>query len=189
MAVRKINKKEQDFIDSHYKGVSIRKMVELLYEATGTKVGSTIIGYYYKKKGYKSGVEGKFQKGYEGLSEETKAKIKATQFKDGHISANALPIGTITETRDGYRYIKTDRGWEREHNLVWEKAYGKIPEGYYILHLDRNGLNNNLDNLVLMNKQENLSMLGIGLTYDPDINKAILLTARIKQKVKKYENN
>lgn len=98
-------------------------------------------------------------------------------------------IGTETIRSDGYKWIKVKDGWKCEHNIVWEKAYGKIPKGYRVLHLDRNRLNNNIDNLILMSDSENVTINGLGLTYDPDINKAILLTTRIKQKVKRHENN
>ena len=189
MVKRKIKEKEKTFIDSHYKGVSTSKMVELLYKETGTKVGKTTIVDYYKKMGYQSGVNGEFQKGYVGLSEETKNKIKLTQFKNNHVPPNKLPTGTSTIRSDGYKWIKVKDGWKCEHNIVWEKAYGKIPKGYRVLHLDRNRLNNNIDNLILMSDSENVTINGLGLTYDPDINKAILLTTRIKQKVKRHENN
>lgn len=185
----KIKEKEAEFIASHYKGVSTRKMVPLLYEATGTLVRNSTMGAYYKKMGYNSGVEGRFQKGHAGLNDKQLARIKSTQYKKGHISSNKKDVGTISHRNDGYVYVKVgDDDWEREHNLVWEKANGKIPKGYRVLHLDGNRSNNDLDNLILMSDTENVVINGLGLTKDPDINKTILLTTRIKQKVKNYEN-
>lgn len=37
-----------------------------------------------------------------------------------------------------------------DHHIVWEAAYGPIPEGYQIHHIDHNKKNNDLDNLALL---------------------------------------
>lgn len=181
----KINEKEAEFIASHYKGVSTRKMVPLLYEATGTKVGKSTIMAYYKKMGYCSGVSGEFKKGYEGLSDEQKARIQATQFKNNHKPLNKKRIGTVSHRSSGYVFVKTGEGkWEKKCNVEWKKANGEIPKGYRVLHLDRNRANDNLDNLILMSDIENVAINGIGLTEDAETNKTILLTTRLKNLVK-----
>ena len=38
--------------------------------------------------------------------------------------------------------------------MVWEKEKGKIPEGMYVLFLDSNKLNCNIENLALVTKSE-----------------------------------
>lgn len=44
----------------------------------------------------------------------------------------------------------------RLHWLVWYRAYGELPaKGYFIDHIDRNPLNNDLSNLRLSTHQEN----------------------------------
>ena len=180
----KIREREKEFIDNHYKGVSTRKMVELLYVATGTKVEKGAIQDYYRKKGYKSGVNGKFQKGHVGLSEEQLKNIRSTQFKKGHVSANHKPIGASYIRCDGYKHIKVgEHNWKTEQVLVWEKANGEVPKGYKLLHLDGNSLNNDLDNLMLISDGESVTINGYGLTKDSDINKAIVLTTRLKSKL------
>lgn len=181
----KIKEKEAEFIASHYKGVSTRKMVPLLYEATGTKVGKSTIMAYYKKMGYCSGVSGNFKKGYEGLTDEQKARIQATQFKNNHKPPNKKQIGTVSYRSDGYVYVKTDEDkWEKRYNADWKKANGEIPKGYRLLHLDRNKANDDLSNLMLMSDMENITINGIGLTKDAETNKAILLTTRLRNLVK-----
>lgn len=41
-----------------------------------------------------------------------------------------------------------------EHRLVWEKYYGKIPDGYQIHHIDFNKTNNDISNLQLVTPLE-----------------------------------
>ena len=61
----------------------------------------------------------------------------------------------------GYIYVKIDdhykpgkstsedykRNWKRKANLVWEKEYGEIPEGQFLIFLDGNTLNCDITNL------------------------------------------
>lgn len=46
----------------------------------------------------------------------------------------------------------------QEHRLVWEAAHGTIPDGYEIHHVDGNGHNNSLDNLVLLSRSEHAKL-------------------------------
>ena len=185
----KIKEKEKEFIDSHYKGVSTSKMAKLLYEATGTKVNKSTIVEYYRRKGFKSGVNGRFQKGHVGLSEEKLNNIRRTQYKVGHKPLNHKPIGASYIRSDGYKYVKVaEHNWKTEQKLVWKEANGEIPDGYKILHLDGNSLNNNLDNLMLISNGESVTVNGYGLTKDADLNKAIVLTARLKYKLQEEKD-
>ena len=60
---------------------------------------------------------------------------------------------------NGGRWIATNgyvirtipgRGRITEHRWVWEQAYGPIPDGYVVHHVDGNRQNNDLSNLTLM---------------------------------------
>lgn len=61
-------------------------------------------------------------------------------------------------TKNGYRiFCRGDREHAKkqyEHRIIWEKYYGKIPEGYIVHHIDGNKLNNNIENLQLMTETE-----------------------------------
>ena len=46
----------------------------------------------------------------------------------------------------------------QEHRLVWEAAHVTIPDGYEIHHVDGNGHNNSLDNLVLLSRSEHAKL-------------------------------
>jgi len=78
----------------------------------------------------------------------------------------ALPIGT-ERWKDGYLYVKVAdnpipkkfttkqirSNWVVKHRLVWEAAYGKIPEGKLIVFLDGNRSNFDLDNLYCIDRK------------------------------------
>ena len=65
-------------------------------------------------------------------------------------------VGTFTK----YKYVVFANNNHRKkflvHRLVYEAFNGKIPEGYTIDHIDQNPLNNNIENLQCITKQENI---------------------------------
>lgn len=62
-----------------------------------------------------------------------------------------VEIGTIREDNNGYLTIKTgggSSGWIRLHKMIYEKHYGKVPDGYLVVFLDGNKRNFEKENLV-----------------------------------------
>lgn len=61
-----------------------------------------------------------------------------------------------TLTKKGYlRTHPTNKGKQfMVHRLVWEKHYGKIPEGFQIHHIDEDKTNNEITNLRLVTPLE-----------------------------------
>lgn len=57
-----------------------------------------------------------------------------------------------------YRYVYMNGVDVPEHRVVWEKHRGKIPEGYVIHHIDGNGHNNDISNLMCLSKSEHRSL-------------------------------
>ena len=55
---------------------------------------------------------------------------------------------------DRYKIVCRGRKAVPEHVVVWEQAHGPKPEGYDIHHIDGNGKNNALENLVCLTKSE-----------------------------------
>lgn len=65
----------------------------------------------------------------------------------------SIPIGRYI-SYDGY-WILTARSKQlREHRVVYEKAFGPIPKGYVIHHINHNKLDNSLSNLMAMSRSE-----------------------------------
>src|SRR5262249_26789125 len=54
----------------------------------------------------------------------------------------------------GYRLIHVTGRQVREHRLLWEKHNGPIPDGMIIHHRNGNKLDNRLENLELVSREE-----------------------------------
>ena len=101
------------------------------------------------------------------------------------------PIGaeSLDGTKDGgYVIVKVadtgvrSKDWVPKHRYIWEKAYGKIPEGYIISFLDNDRMNFQLDNLCLMTRKESAIMAKLGWNQicDPELKKAALSACRLQ---------
>ena len=53
-------------------------------------------------------------------------------------------------TEKGYIRIGVNKKNKMEHIIVWEKYFGKVPDGYQIHHIDGNKTNNDIKNLQLV---------------------------------------
>lgn len=76
-----------------------------------------------------------------------------------------------------YRYKKIklpDGSTIDEHRLVWEQAYGPIPEGGVIHHKNGDGRDNRLSNLELTTRKEHL-------TFHPEVLEAMHLGQLVSQ--------
>ena len=62
-------------------------------------------------------------------------------------------IGHITTC--GYRIFYKKKKPYLEHRVIWEKHNGKIPKGLEIDHINHDRLDNRIENLRLVTKQEN----------------------------------
>lgn len=71
-----------------------------------------------------------------------------------------IELDGIRFYRDGKGYWISGNGkgkFKRLHIYVWEKHNGPVPKGYHVHHIDHNTDNNDIENLVLMEKYEHLS--------------------------------
>ncbi|WXL23953.1 HNH endonuclease [Ectopseudomonas mendocina] len=81
-------------------------------------------------------------------------KSKDTQFKPGNVSSTWRPIGAERVSKDGilYRKVADTRNkkvdWRPVHELIWEEHHGPIPEGNFVIFIDRNRSNFAIENLL-----------------------------------------
>lgn len=61
----------------------------------------------------------------------------------GHLNSDGYMCTTIYDDSGNPKTI-------RHHRIIWETAYGEIPSGYEIHHLDENRSNNTISNLELI---------------------------------------
>jgi hypothetical protein len=118
--------------------------------------------------GYLGGKATQFQKGTvppnkgQKMSTEVYQKCARTMFKKGTIPPNTQPIGTIHQRKDTggkiYQYIKlADCNWQLLNRYTWEMHNGPIPKGMVVVYKDGNYLNNDIANLLMITKKENMA--------------------------------
>jgi hypothetical protein len=81
-------------------------------------------------------------------------------YKEGHIyNAHGKKMGA--KCNSGYIKVTISSGNKKRwyaHRWIWTHFNGKIPDGYEIHHMDSNKKNNNINNLKLVTKQQNVDM-------------------------------
>jgi len=96
-----------------------------------------------------------WNKGLKGIHHSPK-----TEFKKGHLPHNTKYDGYIslrTKKNEQYYYIRIAKGkYTTYQRYLWEKNFGKIPEGMIIVFKDGNSLNCDLKNLEMISRAENL---------------------------------
>lgn len=75
---------------------------------------------------------------------DNKERIKSARQERNNV---ITPLGSTFQSDNGYLFVKTEKGWQLLHKVVWEKANGKKPDGTQIIFLDGDKTNCNLDNL------------------------------------------
>jgi len=155
----------------HIGPVVIRRNIVRLYgEDRYKKLMDLHLTHRFKKgvKPWNTGV-----KGYGGW-------LKKHQFKEGQPSCRRKPVGTTVVWRKvlskglwygrgskgkkttRIRYIKVGgRKWITFARHIWQRAYGPIPKRMCIVHLDRDHLNDELDNLALMTRVQYFNYLDV----------------------------
>ena len=85
------------------------------------------------------------------------------EYKDGNlvwkVSKQGLYIGDIAGGKDGKGYITIGINYKiyKAHRLIWIYHNGDIEDGLFIDHIDRNPLNNRIENLRLATPSQNKS--------------------------------
>lgn len=188
------------FILNNYKGISTKELAGRFNEKFGTNVTVGMMKSYKGNHKLNSGLDGYFAKGSaphnKGLkmSTEVYEKAKATMFKKGHTPYNHKPIGSERVNVDGYVEIKVaePNTWRLKHNVIYEKAYGKIPKSHVVIFLDGNKLNLDSTNLKLISRKELLIMNRYGLFQNnAELTEVATNIAKIidKQNERKKEDN
>ena len=118
--------------------------------------------------GYLGGKATQFQKGQappnkgQKMSKDVYQKVAKTMFKKGSKPMNTQPIGTIHQRKDTggkmYQYIKlSDSNWQLLNRYTWEQHNGPIPKGMVVVYKDGNYMNNDIANLLMITKRENMA--------------------------------
>ena len=148
---------EQDFFREFVLGHTYKEIQAEFCKRFNKPITLNQVTGYLKRNSLKNGLNGRFKKG--NIPRCSKASEKSW-FKKGNIPQNCKPVGTERLDRDGYVEIKISdpNKWELKHRYLWEKENGKIPKGMVLIFKDNNKLNIDLDNLILINRAENMKI-------------------------------
>ena len=69
------------------------------------------------------------------------------------------------ENSNGYNTICRSGVFTSEHKLIYEAENGKLPDGYVLHHIDGDGHNNNIDNLMALSNSDHLKLHHKGQKY------------------------
>jgi len=116
----------------------------------------------------------------------------ATEFKRGSVSANKLPVGSVTirtRKRDNRQRawvkIAEPSVWKPRALVVWEEHNGPIPKGHVIHKIDDDPLNDDIGNLSMVTRAEHMVMHRPGFEDKRRENSSVAL----KQHWKNYREN
>lgn len=125
------------------------------------------------------------------MPEDIKDQVKHTFFKKGHQPANTLHDGAESRRKDknghDYYYVRVAKmKWVMRYRLIWEKVNGPIPRGFVIRHKDGNTLNDDINNLELISRRDNMLLNSIQ-RYPEEIKSTIRVLSKLKKTIKDHE--
>lgn len=114
--------------------------------------------------------ESAFKKGNVPWNKGVKGSIKSNSgsFKKGQKGINWMPVDSVTERKDKNglmrKWIKIQEPniWIEYAKYIWIQKNGKIPKGLLVHHVDRNSLNDGIENLSLLTRKEHFEIHRIG---------------------------
>lgn len=95
-------------------------------------------------------------------------------------------IGYTRPGSRGEQFVKTESGKiVRDYIKIWEDNHGKVPDGYAIIHLDKDISNNNLDNLACVPRGYIMTLCQYGwYSKNPEITKAGIEWLNLRKAIK-----
>lgn len=171
----------------HYK--EIRKLMNNKFEFQfSISQIKAAIGRYKLNTGF----NGQFNKGNAPANKGAKGIIyegcKKTWFKKGHTPTNHKEVGSERLNTYGYIEIKIaePNKWRLKHQVIWEKHNGPISKGHNVIFGDRNPMNFDINNLIMVSKAQLLKMNQHNLIKNSaDITRTGALIADIYLKIGK----
>jgi len=78
------------------------------------------------------------------------------KFKKGNIPHTHKEVGYESVRKDGYVFIKTEKGFKTKHQYIYEQHYGSIPKNHIVIFKDNNKYNFDINNLELITRADNM---------------------------------
>lgn len=191
-------KEQKEFLKNNIEGRLTNDLLEMFNNHFNTNINIRQLRYFLSDHKLKSGVDTRFRKGHTPLNKGTRGVYgtggNSGSFKAGQIPHNYKPVGSEITDGEGYTMIKvSDKGksherWKHKHRYLWEKEYGKIPDGHVIVFGDGDKTNCCLDNLLLLKREQLNVLVNLGLIQDDiRLTKAGISIADLRLKIIELE--
>jgi hypothetical protein len=184
----KYTTEEIDYIVANMPGRSYKEIIELVYERFGVQLNSSQIKSFIGNRKLSTGRTGRFEKEHIPANKGKKGLggWEPTQFKKGNMPHNYVPVGSERVNGDDYVDIKVSdpNKWKGKHILVWEEHNGPMPKGYAVIFGDGNRRNFDINNLILVSRQQLLILNKNKLIQnDADLTRTGVIIADIYSKI------
>jgi len=179
------------FIADNVKGVSNKDLARMFNIRFNLNVKPSTIKSYKGNHKLSGGIDTRFKPGSIPFNKGKKkfwVGGEETQFKKGNKPHNYLPVGTERVNGDGYVDIKIadPNVWRGKHILIWEAKNGPVPKKHAVLFGDGNNRNFDINNLILVSRNQLLIMNRNNLIKnDADLTRTGLIIADLHQKISK----
>lgn len=153
-------KEQEQYIGDNIKGKTSNELTEMFNVYFESALEGDQIRSYISNHGLVSGVNCEFGKGHipanKGIKGIWYKGSEKTWFEKGTIPPNHREVGSERITVDDYIEVKVAEPskWRLKHQLVWQKHNGNIPKGYAVIFGDGNRQNTDINNLILVSRQQ-----------------------------------
>lgn len=188
----KYTEEEKQFIIDHHYGRTAKELADMVNEQFGLRLTPGRMQSFRSRYGLRSGLDGRFKPGNVPHNKGKKGQggWEPTQFKKGNIPSNYRPVGSERISKDGYIEIKVadPKTWRTKHQVVWEEHNGPIPKGHAVIFGDGDRSNFDLDNLILVTRNQLLRLNQQGLIQrDTELTRVGLSIVTLQEKVTERE--
>ena len=180
-----------EWVQANQADITRARLTELFHAKFDMDLGRGTLAALCERKGWKSNIDARYPKGIVPWNKGKKGYMgaNATSFKKGQMPKNHRPVGSERITKDGYIQVKIaePRTWRLKHIVEWEKVNGSLPKGHCIRILDGDKTNCHIDNLICISRGANATsnQRNKANTISSELNRAILMTEHLKDKIRR----
>ncbi len=183
---------QKRFVLDNYQGTTYKDLRKMVNEHFELSLTLHQIKGYMARNGLQNGLDGRFKPGQEPYNKGKKGVggWEPTQFKKGNTPANYRPVGSERVNVDGYVEVKVKdpNKWRLKHRVVWGEHNGPIPRGHAVIFGDGDRSNFDLDNLILVTRNQLLRLNQQGLIQrDTELTRVGLSIVTLQEKVTERE--
>lgn len=194
--MHKYTEEQGRFIRENIAGTDTNTLTNMLNDKFELNLDRKSIRAYIKNHKLKSGLDTTFKNGSvpynKGVKGVCAKGCEKGWFKKGSNPHNHKHVGSERIDVQGYTLVKIKEPnvWRMKHRLLWEEFNGPIPEGHVLLFADRNKQNFDINNLILISRNQLKVMNGKDLIkYNADLTKIGVVISEIQLKISERNKN